>query len=51
MNTRKVCLRKPYFFDVAKYSLKPNVRKGKTIALGIVDAEFTKAMALYMISA
>jgi hypothetical protein len=34
--------------DVAKYSLKPNVRKGKTIALGIVDAEFNKAYgALY----
>jgi hypothetical protein len=36
--------------DVAKFTLKPNVRKGKNDNLGIVDSNFTAAMAPYLMS-
>jgi hypothetical protein len=35
--------------DVAKFTLKPNVRKGKNDNLGIVDSNFA-AMAPYLMS-
>jgi hypothetical protein len=36
--------------SVAKFTLKPNVRKGKNDNLGIVDSNFTAAMAHLMSS-
>jgi hypothetical protein len=38
------------YFAFAKFTLKPNVRKGKNDNLGIVDSNFTAAMAPYLMS-
>jgi hypothetical protein len=43
-------LMKLTLLDVAKFTLKPNVRKGKNDNLGIVDSNFTAAMAPYLMS-
>jgi hypothetical protein len=37
-------------FRMCKFTLKPNVRKGKNDNLGIVDSNFTAAMAPYLMS-